>query len=144
MLYRLHRVPPFRSSSLPLRLLLLVLEQRGIGQCVVDPIEEDKELAVVVHVGGVVVRVVLAAHDGLRVPIQRVMYTRRPYPCEEEHGLQCPEVAREEEGEEEVGASLQHAVHRVEGQASKGAQVVIVAVDVVIPVQVLVEPPILV
>lgn len=115
------------AGRLPSPLLAAVLRRL---QRLVHPVPQHKDLPVVVHVLGVVQRVVGAAHDGLRVAVQRVMDVSGPDSREEEHDLVRPEVDRHEEEAEDVRASLQQAVQRVERQASEGRQRVLLVVDV--------------
>lgn len=50
----------------------------GDAQGTPEPIAKDKDLSIVVNVVGVVDCMVLAAHDGINVPIHGIMNVGRP------------------------------------------------------------------
>lgn len=113
------------------------LAERGlITEGIKQPVEEHKELAVVVDKMRVVDQVVGAAHDWFRVAGEGVVDVGGPDGGEEQQGLLRDKIDRHDEHRNEVWRCLKNSVEWMKSQSSEGRK----CVDGVVQVMVLVQP----
>lgn len=78
----------------------------GKSQCSPEPVAKRKYLSIIVNVMGVMNCVVLAAHDGIDVPIHSVMDIGCPYSSKKNHSEMGQVVAGDERQEINIWTCL--------------------------------------
>ncbi len=103
------------------------------------PIAKGKDLSIVVNVMGVMDGMILAAHDGIDVPVHGIVDIGCPYGGKKDHAQMGQVVARNKGQEVHIRTGLQNSVERVKGHRCPGRKCFGLVVIVVLQVNVFVQ-----